>query len=148
MPQSLSCVLLHIIFSVKDRRPLLKRDIRPELFAYLATAIRNAGCECIRVGGTDDHVHLAIALSRTITTAKVIEVIKSSSSRWLKTKGLANFAWQRGYGVFSISASDRQALVRYIDSQEKHHAKYSFQDELRLLLDKYGISFDETYLWD
>src|ERR1700743_3371075 len=110
MPQSLSLLLVHIIFSTKDRVPLLKKQIRPDLFAYLATVVRNAGCECYRVGGFDDHVHLAVRLSSTLGVAKLIETLKSSSSKWMKRQSpdLAGFAWQNGYAAFSVGPADRK----------------------------------------
>lgn len=146
----MSFVLLHIIFSTKERRPVLDADIRPELFAYLATVVRNAGSECLRVGGVEDHVHLAVRLNRTSVIAGIVEEIKTSSSKWIKTKGssYSGFAWQRGYGVFSVGPADLPALVSYIDGQTEHHRKGSFQDELRALLKKYGMDTDEAHLWD
>jgi len=150
MPQSLSFVLVHVAFSTKDRRALLDADIRPVLHAYLATIARNAGCECFRVGGVADHVHLAVRLPRTVSVAELVEQLKSSSSKWLKTQSpaLSKFAWQRGYGAFSVGPADLDALTRYIDSQETHHRKQSFQDEFRAFLKKYGVEFDERYVWD
>jgi putative transposase len=150
MPQSLSLVLIHVIFSTKDRAPFLNPTIRPKLHAYLATVARNLDCECFLVGGIEDHVHLAIGLSRTITVAKLVEQLKTSSSAWLKIQSpdLAPFAWQRGYGIFSVGPSNLPALKQYISSQEQHHQKHTFQDELRAFLTKYGIPFDERYLWD
>lgn len=150
MPQSLSQVVVHVIFSTKNREPWLNAKVRPELFAYLATVARNAGCECQRVGGVSDHVHLAIGLSRTLTLAVLVEELKTSSSKWLKTKApqLAGFGWQRGYGAFSVGPKDLAALCDYIDTQEAHHAKRSFQDEYRAFLAKYGVTFDERYVWD
>ncbi len=119
MPQSLSFILIHVVFSTKDRKPDLDPAIRPALYAYLATVARNAGCECYRVGGVSDHVHLAIRLSRTLTTAKLVEELKTASSKWLKTQSpaLAAFEWQRGYGAFSVSASDLEALRQYCKRQ-------------------------------
>ena len=150
MPQSLSFLLIHVVFSTKDRAPNLDSSIRPALYAYLATVARNTDCECYRVGGVADHVHLAIRLSRTITTAKLVEELKTSSSKWLKTQSptLEAFAWQRGYGAFSVGASDLDALRQYIDNQEEHHRKRTFQDEYRAILTKYGIEYDERYVWD
>jgi putative transposase len=150
MPQSLSFILIHLIFSTKDRAPILEPSVRPDLHAYLATVSRDLDCECYRVGGVADHVHLALRLSRTVTVAKVVEELKTSSSRWLKTEAreLAEFAWQRGYGAFSVSPSHLEALLTYIDSQEEHHRERSFQDEYRAFLKKYGISYDERYVWD
>ena len=150
MPQSLSFLLIHVVFSTKDRAPDLDPAIRPALYAYLATVARNAGCECYRVGGVADHVHLAIRFSRTLTTAKLVEELKTASSKWLKTQSpaLAAFGWQRGYGAFSVSASDLEALRQYIDNQEEHHRKRTFQEEYRAFLAKYGIEYDERYVWD
>lgn len=150
MPQSLSYLLTHIVFSTKDRAPVLDATVRPALHAYLATVARNVDCECFRVGGVADHVHLAIRLSRTITMAKLIEELKTSSSKWLKTQSpaLAAFAWQRGYGAFSVGPSDLNALLHYIDTQEEHHKTRSFQDEYRAFLKKYEIKYDERYVWD
>jgi putative transposase len=150
MPQSLSFLLTHIVFSTKDRTPVLDATVRPALHAYLATVARNVDCECFRVGGVADHVHLAVRLSRTITMAKLIEELKTSSSKWLKTQSpaLASFAWQRGYGSFSVGPSDLSALLHYIDTQEEHHRTRTFQDEYRAFLKKYGIDYDERYVWD
>jgi REP element-mobilizing transposase RayT len=150
MPQSLALVIVHLVFSTKDRQPLLGASIRPALHAYLATVARNAGCECFRVGGVADHVHLAIRFSRTLTIADLVEELKTSSSKWLKAQSseLASFTWQRGYGAFSVGPSDLDALRAYIDNQEEHHRTRTFQDEYRAFLTKYGIEFDERYVWD
>src|SRR3954464_13850846 len=145
MPQSLSLVIVHIIFSTKDRQPFIHPDVRPKLHAYLATVGREAGSEAYRVGGVADHVHLAIRLSRTITIARLVETLKTSSSKWLKTEspGLAKFSWQRGYACFSVGPSDLDSLRAYIDSQEEHHKTRTFQDEVRMFLKKYNVEFDE-----
>jgi REP element-mobilizing transposase RayT len=150
MPQSLALVIVHVIFSTKDRRLVLDLPVRHDLHAYLATTARNAGCECYCVGGVADHVHLAVRLSRTLTVAKLVEELKTSTSRWLKTQSpkLAGFAWQGGYGAFSVGPSDLPALRQYIEGQEEHHKKHSFQDEFRALLKKYGVDHDERYMWD
>jgi REP element-mobilizing transposase RayT len=150
MPQSLSYLLTHIVFSTKDRASVLDATVRPVLHAYLATVARNVDCECFRVGGVADHVHLAIRLSRTITMARLIEELKTSSSKWLKTQSppLANFAWQRGYGAFSVGPSDLEVLLNYIAGQEEHHRTRTFQDEYRAFLTKYGIDYDERHVWD
>lgn len=150
MPQSLSYLLTHIVFCTKDRTPVLDATVRPALHAYLATVARNVDCECFRVGGVADHVHLAVRLSRTITMAQLIEELKTSSSKWLKPQSpaLAAFARQRGYGAFSVGPSDLNALLHYIDTQEEHHKTRTFQDEYRAFLTKYGIEYDERYVWD
>jgi putative transposase len=150
MAQSLSYLLIHVIFSTKDRLPLHKEEIRPKLHAYLATVTRNAGCECYRVGGVADHVHLAILLSRTLAVAELVKELKISSSKWLKEQSpaLAHFAWQAGYGVFSVGSSDLEVLKKYIDMQEEHHKTLTFQQEYRIFLEKYGVEYDERYVWD
>jgi putative transposase len=150
MPQSLSLVVIHVIFSTKDRRALLDAAARPNLHAYLATVARNAGCECYRAGGVADHVHLAIRLSRTLTIADLVENLKTSSSQWLKTQSpaLAQFSWQRGYGCFSVGPTDLDSLCAYIEEQEGRHQTRTFQEEFRMFLRKYGVKHDEAYVWD
>jgi len=150
MPQSLSLVIVHVAFSTKERQPLLVPDLQSPLHAYLATVARNADCECFRVGGTTDHVHLAIRLARTLTIAALIEKLKTASSQWMKTQpgGSKTFAWQRGYGCFSISPKNLDALRAYIDNQEEHHRTRTFQEEFRMFLEKNGIEYDGAYVWD
>ena len=150
MPLSLSFVVIHVIFSTKERHPFLDPDTRPKLHAYLATIARDTGCECFRAGGVSDHVHLAIRLSRTLTIADLVETLKTSSSKWLKTQSpsLAAFSWQRGYGCFSVGPSDLESLCAYIDNQEQHHQTRSFQDEFLMFLKKYRVEYNEAYIWD
>jgi putative transposase len=150
MPQSLSYLLIHIVFSTKDRAPMLDASVRASLHAYLATVVRNMDCECYRVGGVADHVHLAVRMARTVTAAKLVEEVKTASSKWLKARSpaLATFAWQRGYGAFSVGPTDLDALIRYIDGQEEHHRTRTFQEEYRAFLTKYEIEFDDRYVWD
>jgi REP element-mobilizing transposase RayT len=150
MGRSLSYLLVHVVFSTKDRLPVLDAAVRPDLFAYLATVVRNDDCECFRVGGVADHVHLAIRLSRETSVATLVGEMKASSSKWLKSQSpeLAKFAWQRGYGAFSVGPRDLNALIRYIDTQEAHHAKHTFQEEFGAFLKKYGIECEERFLWD
>jgi putative transposase len=150
MPQSLSYLLIHVIFSTKDRAPIINSSVCPALHAYLATVARNAGCECYRVGGVADHVHLAIRLSRTITIAHLVVELKTSSSKWIKTQSsaLERFAWQHGYGAFSVGPSDLDGLRAYIDGQEEHHRTRTFQEEYRAFLKRYGVEYDERYVWD
>ena len=150
MPQSLSLVVVHVIFSTKDRLPRFDEQLRPHLHAYLATVARNAGCEAYRVGGVADHVHLGIRLARTVTIAHLVEELKTSSSKWLKTQSpdLGGFAWQRGYGCFSVGPADLDSLCAYIDGQEEHHRQRTFQDEFRMFLAKYKVEYNEAYVWD
>lgn len=150
MSQSLANILLHLIFSTKDRRGWLWNDIRSRAHAFLAEAVRQCQCEAYRVGGTEDHVHLALRLSRSISVADLVKRIKICSSKWLKEQSplLKDFAWQKGYGVFSLGASQKDSLLNYIDRQEEHHRKQTFQDEYRAFLQKYQINYDEQYVWD
>jgi len=148
MPQSLATILIHAVFSTKDRTPWLTPEIRQELHPYLVGVLANIGCPSIQTGGVDDHVHILFRLSRTTTLAQVIEKSKTSTSKWLKTKGLPEFAWQSGYGAFSVGSAEVDRIVAYIQGQEEHHRKVTFQDELRGLLQQSGMEFDEQYLWD
>jgi putative transposase len=150
MPQSLSFVIVHLIFSTKDRNPFLSPEIRESAHSYLAATARKVGCECYRVGGVEDHVHFAIRLSRTITISDLVEKLKTSSSKWIKTQDdcLLKFSWQKGYGCFSISPKDLKSLIDYIDRQTEHHKKRSFQEEFRMFLDRYGVEYNEAYIWD
>ena len=149
MAQSLSHILIHVIFSTKDRTPFIKSDIKSQLHAYLASTCRNLKCECFRVGGVENHVHLALELPRTFTLSKLLETLKSSSSEWLKSQSpeLNEFAWQGGYGAFSFSFSHLNALCSYIDQQEEHHKKVTFQEEYLNLLEKLNIEYDPQYIW-
>jgi REP element-mobilizing transposase RayT len=148
MPQSLSFVLVHLIFSTKQRLPLITPEVRTEMHPYLATVARGLQTECLRVGGVADHVHLALRLPPAVALAKVVQDLKTSSSKWAKTKGVPQFAWQRGYAAFSVSPSKVSELIAYIDTQETHHAKRDFQGEMRALFAQYGVAFDERYVWD
>jgi putative transposase len=148
MPQTLSFNLVHVVFSTKNRAPLIDDAVAVGLHAYLAGTVRKLDCECFRVGGTADHVHLAMRLAATRMAAKVVSEIKTGSSVWMKEQGVAKFAWQRGYGLFSVGPADIGVLIRYIDEQKAHHRKRSFQDEMRAFFEKYHIAFDEKYVWD
>ena len=151
MPQSLAKILIHTVFSTKDRRPLLRdRPVREELHNYLGGILAHLDCQPVIVGGVEDHAHLLSALSRTCQPAEMVKEVKRGSSVWLKTKSpdLADFAWQSGYGIFSIGFSQIESVRSYIAQQEEHHRKASFQDEFRALLRRYEIEFDERYVWD
>jgi putative transposase len=150
MPQSLNRVIVHLVFSTKDRRPWIDTSVRSSLHAYLATVVRTSGCDCFRAGGVADHVHLAVNLTRTISVADLVQELKTSSSAWIKTQSadLRDFAWQRGYGAFSVGPGDLDAVIAYIDRQEEHHRTKSFEEEYLAFLAKYGIEHDERYVWD
>ena len=150
MPQSLSQLYVHLVFSTKHREPFLGAPLRTQMHPYLATVLTNSGSQAIRVGGTADHVHALFRLSKNISLAGIVEGIKTSSSKWIKTKGraLASFHWQSGYGGFSVSPADVEKVTEYIAQQETHHRAVSFQEEYRKLLESHGIEFDERYVWD
>jgi putative transposase len=149
VPQSLANVLIHLIFSTKDREPFLaQEDLRRRTHAYLAEVLRNLECPTLMVGGVTDHVHALFRLSRTQSIASVLEHLKKSSSKWIKTQGITGFGWQRGYGGFSVSESNAAAVVEYIEKQEEHHRKMTFEDEFRLILKRHRVQFDERYVWD
>ncbi len=148
MPQSLARVIIHLVFSTKHRSPVLTEEIRAELHLYLGGVLRNHDCPPIQVGGVEDHVHLLFGLSRTMTIAQVAERVKTSSAKWIKAKWTGDFAWQGGYGAFSVGVRETDGVVAYIRNQEAHHRKVSFEDELRVLLLEAGVEFDERYLWD
>jgi REP element-mobilizing transposase RayT len=151
MPQSLAKILIHTVFSTKDRRPLLHdKPVREALHRYLGGILANHDCQPLIIGGVADHVHLLSPLSRTCSVAETVKEVKRSSSLWLKTQSsdLHDFAWQNGYGVFSIGFSQVETVRNYIAGQEVHHRKISFQDEFREFLKHYEIEFDERYVWD
>ena len=149
MAQTLVNVLVHVIFSTKERRHLIKTEIRPELHAYMAGTLRNLDSPCLGIGGTSNHVHLLTALPKRAALSDVVGKLKKSSSKWIKTKGpaYAHFAWQEGYGAFSIGQSQVTVLKRYICRQEEHHKTKSFEAELIDTLRKYEVAYDERYLW-
>jgi putative transposase len=151
MSQLIGQLLLHTVFSTKERRPFLRdRAMREELHRYLGGILTSLDCQPIIVGGIEDHVHLLCGLSRTCAAAEMVKELKRGSSLWLKTKSadLQDFAWQKGYGIFSISISQIQSVRDYIARQEEHHLRVSFQDEFRQLLRHHDIEFDERYVWD
>jgi len=150
MPQSLSRIILHIVFSTKNREPFLHDEIGKRMHAYLATVCRDCDAEAYRVGGIADHVHIACKLPRTITVSKLLETTKKESSKWIKKQGdgYKDFYWQGGYGAFSVSPSHLDPLIAYVENQVEHHREETFQDEFRRLLKKYGIDYDERYVWD
>ena len=150
MPQSLSKVILHIIFSTKNREPWLDADVRARMHAYLATIGRDLGGELVRIGGMADHVHIVTTLPRTLSQAQMVEQMKKASSKWIKTidSRYRGFFWQRGYGAFSVSPSQLDAVMEYVNEQGAHHRSRTFQEEYRDLLHRHGLDFDERYVWD
>jgi len=148
MPQSLAKIYIHIVFSTKLSRPIISTQIQNELHAYIVGTISNLGSYTNEIYANPDHVHILCNLPRTITLAEFISKIKTSSSKWLKTKGFANFSWQDGYGAFSVSSSKVKVVEKYILNQAEHHEKLTFKEELLNFFTEYGIEYDERYLWD
>jgi len=151
MPQSLSAVYIHLVFSTTDRRPWLRdSSIRKSLHGYLGEVSKQLDCPPILVGGVEDHVHLLARFSRTINQADWVKELKRVSSTWLKeqSQDFRDFYWQGGYADFSVSQSNLDQVREYIFHQEEHHRKVGFQDELRALLRKHEMEWDERYVWD
>jgi REP element-mobilizing transposase RayT len=150
MPQSLASLHLHLVFGTKNRHPWIVDSVRPALHAYMATVLQNLGCAPVLINSVEDHIHLLFDLARTVAVSKVVEDVKKSSSKWLKSQGpsLSDFAWQAGYGVFAVSESNVETVRQYIANQREHHRVKTFQEEYRLFLERHRISFDERYVWD
>jgi len=150
MSQSLAKNYLHIIFSTKYREPLIGEKFEDELYSYLGGICNNLACYPVKIGGWYDHVHILCMLSKKCTLIKLLEEVKSHSSRWMKSKdpSLNNFYWQDGFGAFSVSCSDLDKVSLYISNQKLHHSHLSFQTEFRSILHKYHINFDERFVWD
>jgi len=140
-------ILLNLIFSTRERHPLIKPEFRSELFAYLGGIVREMHGTALIISGTADHVHMLVRTRPARAPAELACVVKTNSSRWVREKWSPNFGWQTGYGVFSVSESNVTAVRKYIANQEEHHKKHSFQDEFRAFLKKNGIAVDEKYIW-
>ncbi len=150
MPQSLSSILIHLIFSTKNREPFITPAVETELHPYMAKIFRELKSPSIAIDGTADHIHILFSLGRVIAVADLVEEVKTGTSKWIKTKGheFKNFHWQKGYGAFSIEPSNVAAVKNYIRGQKQHHRRVTFQDEYRDFLKTYGIEYDERYVWD
>ncbi|MEM9081799.1 MAG: IS200/IS605 family transposase [Verrucomicrobiota bacterium] len=150
MPQSLDQVLLHVVFSTKNRERWLEDELRDEMHAVFGGVAEGLGATLLKAGSVEDHVHLLFVLPRTVTIADLVMNLKTGSAKWLKGRSthFGGFRWQAGYGVFSIGASQREDLERYFARQKEHHQKVSFQEEYRKFLDRYRVSYDERYVWD
>lgn len=150
MGQSLNKIYVHLVFSTKLRKPLITNSIKEELFSYLGGICKNLECYPIQVGGHQDHVHILCLLSKKIPLMKLMEEVKSHSSKWIKTKGIEyeNFYWQNGYGAFSVNPTELEIVKNYISNQEEHHKKKTFQEEFLAFLKKYNVDYDEKYVWD
>ncbi|PYX19102.1 MAG: IS200/IS605 family transposase [Acidobacteria bacterium] len=148
LPQTCGNIVAHLIFSTKGREPLIRPEIRADLFAYLGGIIREMRGTALIINGTADHVHVLARIRPAHSAAQIARVIKTNSSRWVHEKGHIKFAWQAGYGVFSVSESNVGSVTKYIAAQEAHHQKHSFQEEFLAFLKKNNVAYDERYIWD
>jgi len=150
MAQSLAQIWIHLVFSTKNRVPWISPAWQADLHDYLGGTLKGLDCAPERIGGSTDHVHLLFGLSRKTSFSRIVQEIKTSSGAWLRAQGLAprEFRWQAGYGAFSVSGSNLGVVRKYIEDQDTHHAKRTFQDEFRALLRRHAVAFDEKYIWD
>ena len=148
MLHSYSSNRIHLIFSTKNREKRISKELQTKLWPYMAGIARNHGFEAIEVGGVEDHAHTLLLLPPTIPLAKAVQILKSCSSKWLNDTEIAgkNFAWQEGYGAFSVSASQTEDVVKYIEGQAAHHAKRSYEDEFLEFLKRYGVKYDTVHV--
>jgi putative transposase len=150
MGQSLVKNYMHIVFSTKHRQNFILPPVEEELHAYLGGVCNELDCQTIKIGGYTDHVHILCMLSKKIALMKLLEIVKSHSSKWIKTKGegYGNFYWQDGYGAFSVNPKNVDDVIQYIQNQHVHHQQLGFQDEYRGFLKRYKVEYDERYVWD
>ena len=150
MPQSLAKNLIHLVYSTKNRREWISDEVRNDLYGYQAGIFKRWDSPALVIGGVGDHVHALFSLSKNHALKKIVEEVKKGSSKWIKTQHakFGGFYWQSGYAAFSVSQSNAADVKRYIENQDEHHRKMSFQDELRVLFGKHGIDYDERYVWD
>lgn len=148
MPQSYVCLPIHVVFSTKNRAPLIQTEWEERLYSYIGGILREEKCVLLAAGGMPDHVHLLVSWSKECSVADVLRVIKTNSSKWIHETLHADFAWQSGYGAFAVSQSNLDSVKTYIANQKEHHRKMSFKEEFVALLKKHGIPYDERYVWD
>ncbi len=151
MSQSLARNWIHLVYNTKDRRPMIATAIQPRLYAYQAGIFEKQSSPARRIGGIDDHVHALFLLSKNYALKDIVEEVKTASSKWIKTSdgtGDSSFYWQGGYGAFSVSESQVDSVVMYIENQAEHHRTMTFQEELKKLFKLHQIEFDERYVWE
>jgi REP element-mobilizing transposase RayT len=148
MPHTFTSLLAHVVFSTKDRAPLISPDMQLQLHAYMGGILRELKATSLIVNGVDDHVHLLVGLPATASVSDTLRTLKTNSSRWAHETYRKPFAWQSGYGAFSVSQSNIEAVRQYIARQEEHHRRMSFKEEFISLLRKHDIKFDELLIWN
>ncbi len=148
MSHTYSSNRVHVVFSTKERQKRLPQDLQPKLWAYIAGIAHHHGFEATQVGGAADHVHALLVVPPAMPLSKAVQAVKGCSSKWLNDTGIAgnNFAWQEGYGAFSVSASQTDGVIAYIQNQTTHHKKRNYEEEFLELLEKYGISYDPVHV--
>ncbi len=151
MAHTYSSLLVHLVFSTKERRPWLDEPLRPKLFAYLGGIAAECGAKAVIVNGVADHVHLLVFVPANLALAELVRVLKANSSLWIHREFAdthREFAWQSGYAAFSVSRSNQSAVERYISNQAAHHPRQDFAEEYLALLQKHGIAYDERFVLD
>ena len=150
MGHTFTNLLNHVVFSTKDRRNMLYKDLRQQLFPYIRGIANNEGATIFEINGIEDHVHILAKLKPSLAPSDFARIIKCNSSSWIhETYGnMKDFAWQSGFSAFSVSGSVAHAVRNYIETQEAHHKRMSFADELRILLEKHGVEFDPEHYLD
>lgn len=148
MAQTHVSAYFHVVFSTKNRAPLITPEIETELFSYIGGIARAFGAVLLTAGGTANHIHLLLSVSKNHLLPDLIGAIKRDSSKWIKTSKVLKFAWQDGYSAFSVGHAQLPMIRKYIASQKEHHAERLFEDEMRAFYRKYQIDFDERYVWD
>jgi REP element-mobilizing transposase RayT len=147
MSRTFTNLLTHVIFSTKDREPMIRDEIRAELHAYLGGLARELKGKAFSINGTNDHVHMLLSLPPNVSTSEALRFIKANSSAWVRRRWKRAFAWQLGYGAFSVSKSNAPHVVKYILNQESHHRQVTFMQEFLVFLHKHEIDHDERYIW-
>ncbi len=149
MGSTLTNLVYHIIFSTKDRKPLLIQELQEELYRYVGGIIKGEGGILLQIGGMPDHIHLVVKLKPIHTLSEVMRKVKGNSSKWIneQKKLTGRFSWQEGYGAFTVSESQIPTVVEYVKEQENHHETLSFKDEFILILKRHQVQYDERYLW-
>ncbi|RLD61750.1 MAG: IS200/IS605 family transposase [Bacteroidetes bacterium] len=148
MGQSLSQLYVHLTFGTKERYPFISREIEPQLHSYMGGILKNKESPALKINSVPDHIHILFRLSKNNALAKIVEVVKKESSKWLKTKGITGFTWQIGYGAFSVSSSKVETVIQYISNQKQHHKTKTYKEELEEFIREYDIiEYDEKYFW-
>jgi len=138
---SYTSILVHYVFATHERRPLISDELQPKLWAYMGGIARTHGVKALAIAGMQDHAHLLLSLPATITIAKVVQLIKSGSSKWMNDQKRRKwFEWQEEYGGFTIGVAQKEVTIRYILNQAQHHTRKSFDDELKIILKRHGIT--------